>query len=880
MSQTFSILKKYKYSVLAFLMYSVTCIFVMFWVSSQLNQKQQNQWQFQLSGFSKAFVSKTDYIQNLVSGIGSLYRSSDILEPTEILPLINDQISGLPFDTSIEFYYRVNESNKHVIAEFMRKNGAFDFEITDKINEQSNSYVLLSNHPKSEFGHLVGRTLTTENNTKHGFRLFNWPQSDSWSVVSHTSGTKLVALRFNLTSFLDYVHASGNQGKQHILVSLNDEFIYSSDWKRELQLGSQTPLASQALKFFNKEIKIYYYDTSYFGFFAKNSVKALCYSLGTLAILFGLALLLYLITIKRQYHQVNRLVTRKTKSLNAAKQKLINASKMKVTALEQQLETEKKYKNLFINSAEGLFRCDNKGYLLDINPAFNAFKILDVKKDSVCHFMSAQQQREFFARKCLDISQEIVAQNTEGKIFCFLLNGSWCDYEKTQIFEGRLVDITEKKQYEEKLKYQAEHDELTDLLNRQTFLEYLENTLTTNSGTYYLLYIDLDRFKLVNDSYGHKSGDELLRSIANILRRLFSGFGEVARLGGDEFAIYVSQERLDYPIEFLLEQFTATLNRMKSKKQTFRCISASMGLRTISAPCELKPEQLLHEADCAMYHAKQLGRDQFCFFNDNLAIETKRKRQIENLCNGADYLEQIRLVYQPVYCINTQTIIGFEALLRIRTNTMENISPIEFVPVIEEMGKITEVGLHIAKLAAYFCAQINESIAKPLFVNVNVSPKQLKNYELTDWLVSQTIVSRKLLQIEITESAMMEHQSDIVAPLKTISEAGYTLLIDDFGTGYSSLARLRALPLQGLKIDRSFINDLNTIEGLQMVKAIIAIAQSLNLDIVAEGIEEIEQFSTLAELGVDKIQGYLFSKPLEYNDAINILNVDSMSLSA
>ena len=281
-----------------------------------------------------------------------------------------------------------------------------------------------------------------------------------------------------------------------------------------------------------------------------------------------------------------------------------------------------------------------------------------------------------------------------------------------------------------------------------------------------------------------------------------------------------------------------------------------------------------------MYRAKQLGRDQYCFFNDDLAIETKRKRQIENLCSASNYLEQTRLVYQPIYCIKTQAIIGFEALLRIRTSNMGNISPIEFVPVIEEMGKITEVGLHIAKLAANFCAEINEDKSTPLFVNVNVSPKQLKNYELTDWLVSQTIVAKHLLQIEITESAMMEHQSDIVTPLKTISDSGYTLLIDDFGTGYSSLARLRALPLQGLKIDRSFINDLNTVEGLQMVKAIIAIAHSLNLHIVAEGIEEVEQFSTLAELNVDKVQGYLFSKPLEYLDAISIINSETVPLSA
>lgn len=864
MKTDFLLVFKHKLYLAIFCIYVFVCVILCIWLCEQLHQKQHAQWQFQLASYSKSISSKVDYIENLVSGIASLYSQSEQINHTQLRPLIDDQMNGLPFETSIDFFYRILSTNRDFIARYMQQVGVFDFTIIDSETLDTNdiNYVLLASYPESDFGHLVGNTLRLDKQNQQAFIVKKWKESDFWSVILNSSDSKTISLRFNFNSFFDYIHAVGDTQNQHILINLNQQNLYNSDWKNEFNLAQQTPLAVKKIKFFDKQLDVAYFDTTNHGVGFNFSYQAISFFICTLAILFGLALLMYLTTIRHQYTQVNRIVKVRTHYLNRAKQELIDASKLKVAALEHQLKAEQKYKTLFLNSSEGLFRCNCNGYVLDANPAFYAFEIFAPQQNNICTLMSDTQKVQFLSLAREEFKEEVFVKSISGKLFCLLMIGYWFNHESEAIFEGRLLNITNKKQREEKLKYQAEHDALTDLLNRQTFLECLSQELTKHQGVYYLLYFDLDRFKLVNDGYGHKMGDFLLKSLAQLLRTQFSVYGEVARLGGDEFASYISGNKLSMPIDDMLAQFSSAIDKLKSDNIAFQCITVSIGVRKIAAPCEVCPEQLLHESDIAMYRAKQNGRDQYCFYNDELAFATKRKRQIETFCSNQGYLSAVSLVYQPIYCVQSKVVLGFEALLRVESDSLGKISPLEFVPVIEEMGKITEVGLYIAKLAAKFCHTINQNAQQTLFVNVNVSPIQLKNNHLIDWLITQQVVAKHLLKIEITESAMMENQADMVTPLKSIADAGYSVLIDDFGTGYSSLSRLKALPINGLKIDRAFINDLTSDAGLQIVKAICAIAKSLNLKIVAEGVENFSQMRKMEELLVDNVQGYLFSKPL------------------
>lgn len=257
---------------------------------------------------------------------------------------------------------------------------------------------------------------------------------------------------------------------------------------------------------------------------------------------------------------------------------------------------------MFVNCSEGLFCCNDKGDILEKNPAFIDLLLPDDANNNICGLMSEKQKALFLACQNNQFANELFVQNKLGKTYCLLLKGHWVKDAERTLFEGRLLDITATKQHEEKLRYQAEHDALTDLLNRQAFLDGVGNELTSCQGCYHLLYVDLDRFKLVNDGYGHNVGDALLKAFARLLQSEFSSYGEVARLGGDEFALFIAQKRLNISIENMLERLTYAIHQLRKQQTAYQCITASIGVRTIAAPCELCPEQLLHEADLAMLH--------------------------------------------------------------------------------------------------------------------------------------------------------------------------------------------------------------------------------------------------------------------------------------
>lgn len=321
MKHDFLLINKYKPYLLIFVIYVIACIALAYWFASQLQQKQSEQWQFQLSSFSKAIVSKSDYVENLISGIASLYSASSNASKEHVKPLIDDQINGLAFDSSIEFYYRLTPSNVEFVEDYMQQVGAFDFTISDSISfsNQYENYVLLANYPESDFGHLVGSTISINNDSANAFIVKEWLNSEFWSVILNTADVKTVSLRFNIKSFFDYIHASGDTQNQHITISVGNQAIYNSDWQNSLGLSSIDPLAQQRIPFFDKTLDIAYFNPSY----VRHSHYLISAGLCTLAILFGFALFMYLVTIRNQYAHINRLVRIKTYSLKKTQQNLV-----------------------------------------------------------------------------------------------------------------------------------------------------------------------------------------------------------------------------------------------------------------------------------------------------------------------------------------------------------------------------------------------------------------------------------------------------------------------------------------------------------------------------------------------------------------------------
>ncbi|MFV8830093.1 EAL domain-containing protein [Alkalihalobacterium sp. APHAB7] len=438
---------------------------------------------------------------------------------------------------------------------------------------------------------------------------------------------------------------------------------------------------------------------------------------------------------------------------------------------------------------------------------------------------------------------------------------------KTVGVYGIAKDLTDQKKLQEKIQYLAYYDSLTNLPNRQLLSERLKEVLTEseqNNLSFAVLFIDLDRFKFINDTMGHDVGDQLLKEVAKKLQLSIRDQDMVSRLGGDEFIILlknVEKEEVNRIAHRIIAQFSSPLH----------LVGVGDVLITPSIGISLYPDDantidaMIKFADTAMYMAKAKGRNNFQFHTSEMSQILQRKVSIEkNLRNATDNHE-MEIYYQPIINLETQDLIGAEALLRWNNPELGVISPVEFIPIAEETGIIQEMGEWVLKEA---CLQIKQWIHqghKNLQVMVNISIRQLQNrnfHHIVEQILNEVGLDAKHLVLEITESILHDPHDSIVV-LNQLREKGVKIALDDFGTGYSSLSYLKHLPIDRLKIDRSFIQDLATnSNALSMVKSIIDIGRNLNLRIIAEGIETEEQFTVLKDLQCTKGQGYYISKPL------------------
>jgi diguanylate cyclase (GGDEF)-like protein/PAS domain S-box-containing protein len=475
---------------------------------------------------------------------------------------------------------------------------------------------------------------------------------------------------------------------------------------------------------------------------------------------------------------------------------------------------------------------------------------------------------------------DLEAKTPCGLFFpCEVTLASWQGAEGKQ-WTAIVRDVTERKAMEDRLVHQAFHDPLTKLANRSLFRNRVEHGVTrlSKAATFVgVLFCDLDDFKRINDTLGHAAGDELLVSVAQRLQSCIGRQDTAARLGGDEFAILVEDAS---DTEEILKVAAATLrafNRPFTIADREVVVTASIGI-AISGETDNEAEVLLRNADVAMYAAKHSGKDRYTVFEGSMHQELMYRLQLEGDLRKAVDNQEITVRYQPIVHLDSTALRGFEALARWEHPTLGTISPVTFIPLAEELGLIPEIGRQVLQRA---CNQLkawqDTTGLHDLMVSVNISVLQLEDDSMHNVVARELELSgldASKLVLEITESAMAQDPSLTSARLALVNELGVKLAIDDFGTGYSSLSYLRDLPVDILKIDRSFVNQMSDRGGAgeKLVRAIVAMAHSLGLQIVAEGVETEEQHRTLRELGCAFAQGNLFAQPLLPAEALEFIS--------
>lgn len=437
-------------------------------------------------------------------------------------------------------------------------------------------------------------------------------------------------------------------------------------------------------------------------------------------------------------------------------------------------------------------------------------------------------------------------------------------------------DITERKHAEEELHKQANFDPLTGLPNRRRANDFLTTKLQdawTTKAKVAVLYIDIDNFKNVNDTFGHQIGDQLLSLMASRLQNSCREIAEICHIGGDEFLVFYSfveeQEVEKLALELLKKVSTPV---MIEGKQIF--ISISIGVSKYPDDGN-DVSNLIKFADIALYESKKAGRNRHCYFTHELNKRLKRKSSVESELRQALSRHEISMHYQSKNDIKTQKIIGFEALMRWRNNILGFVSPEEFIEIAEETGVINELGEFALRQACYDLIDFQERSSSPLRMAVNLSVQQLQNdkiIQILDTVLEETGINPASLELEITESLLADNLDNLLPRLEALIQRGVTLSIDDFGTGYSSLSYLTTFPVNTLKVDRAFVKDMETNQGdATLTKTIISMAHALDLKVVAEGIEDSTQLHMLNEFGCDIGQGYLFSKPLKKSEMLMLV---------
>lgn len=561
-------------------------------------------------------------------------------------------------------------------------------------------------------------------------------------------------------------------------------------------------------------------------------------------------------------------------------------------------ESEERFRSAFSNAPIGIGIVSKESRWLQANEAlceifgFEKEKLLEKSLHEIVH---PEDIANFHSNLMSVINSDKKSFQTELRYFNFEGEEIWTQTSISRLNDSehsRLIcqiqDITARRQAEEKLRWDASFDPLTELLNRGVFLKKLKKAVQRGKKDkdydFAVIFVDLDKFKLVNDSIGHTFGDKLLVAVAKRLRKFLPDDCTLARFGSDEFLILIDEDTESEKLTFLVEEIQRQVGLVFGISGHEINITASIGVVYFDETHQTA-EDVLRDADTALHIAKTKGRSRYVFFDEEMRKKAVNQMQLEKELQRAVERKELFLTYQPIVSIESGKLTGFEALIRWKHPEMGLISPAQFIPIAEENGQIIKIGKFVLEEACRQLCVWKNSISEdlPLTMSVNVSTKQLLRKQLLTEVLEvfeKYKISPGQIKLEITESVVVDNTESAILILKHFKAMGVKISMDDFGTGYSSLSYLHKLPINTLKIDRSFVSQMTEeTEGAEIVKTIVLLTKTLNLDTVAEGIETEQQLQILKDLGCEYGQGYYFSKPLEVDDATNFIK-DSLELSS
>ncbi|MCE5181838.1 MAG: EAL domain-containing protein [Betaproteobacteria bacterium] len=543
---------------------------------------------------------------------------------------------------------------------------------------------------------------------------------------------------------------------------------------------------------------------------------------------------------------------------------------------------------VFESSTAGIVITDTAGSVLNVNDAFTritGYSLAEIR-GATPRLLKSGRHDDAFYREMWD--SLLASGHWQGEIWNKRKNGEiypeWMDIGivkddrgEASHFVGTFTDITQRKADEERINYLGHHDALTGLPNRTLLHDRISQTLATCQHQHYkaaLLLIDLDRFKNINESLNHDFGDRLLQLVAGRLDGCIHAPDTLARSGGDEFVVLMGEVHHLGEIVAMAKALLTAMNQPFLVKDQEITITSSIGISVYPDDGD-DTQTLLKNADVAMYRAKEQGRNNYQFYTQGMNVRTFETLVLENSLRHALTLKQFELHYQPQLDIASSAIIGMEALIRLRHPELGLISPANFIPIAEETGLIVPIGEWVVQQA---CAQTkawHDLGYGTLRVAVNLSARQFRQPGLMN-AIEKALADSGLpparLELELTESILMQDTEETLATLLGFKSMGVQLSIDDFGTGFSSLGYLKRFNLDKLKIDQSFIHDITSDPNdLAIARAVIALGHSLNLKVIAEGVETAEQLALLRENGCDEMQGFYFSRPLPADDFLRLL---------
>lgn len=551
-----------------------------------------------------------------------------------------------------------------------------------------------------------------------------------------------------------------------------------------------------------------------------------------------------------------------------------------VLSQRQLSDAELRYRSIFEDSVIGMFQTSIEGHYLAANRALAQLYGYDTPAELIAGlsdiagdlYVAAGRRDEFKTLmrehgRVSDFESEVYRRDG-SRIWisehAHVVRGA--DGEALY-YEGTVEDVTAQHNYRQQLEYQATHDPLTGLPNRNLLQDRLKQVLrlATRRGTRgALAFVDLDNFKLVNDSLGHGAGDRLLVEVAHRLRACLRDSDTVARYGGDEFVLILGDYGgLSETLHILHRVRDSVSAPIMLNGQEIR-INCSLGV-SVFPDDGVDLEVLLRHADAAMHHAKKLGKGQFQFFTESLNVEARERLALDSALRRAVEQEELHVVYQPKVDARGRPF-GFEALVRWESEAFGNVSPVRFIPLAEENGLIGQLTWFVLRQACQQAVAWRAAGYEKLRVAVNISPSLFRERDLAS-MVRMVLQDAGLppenLELEITEGMLMGDVERTLAVLEELKAMGVYVAVDDFGTGYSSLAYLKRFPIDILKVDRSFVIECDEGNGgLAITRAIVSLAHSLNLRVVAEGVEKQTQLAVLNALGCEEFQGYLFAKPM------------------